>query len=456
MNIVVIGAGAGGLTTASNIRRNDKDSQIIVITQDKNIAYSPCAIPYVIGGEINDFDKIIMHKPEEYMKKNIRVLTEATVTIIDKRNNEVVITKGKQTQRVKYDKLVIATGGEPLVPPIKGTDLENVFTIRTIEDGKKVQKQAKESKKIVLLGGGAIGLELGYELAQKGKEVTLVEMKPQIFPRSFDPDMADKIKEKLEEHKIKILTSTTIQTINGDKQVESVTINDEKVPVDMVILSTGVRPQTKLAEKIGCKRGKFALKTDIHMQTTQENVYAVGDCVEVVDAITNEKTLSPLGTTAVRQGIVAAKNITGIEAEFKPVLNSTVSKIGDYEIGAVGYTEAIAKANKIEIITSKMETLTRARYYPGSKSLTIKLITKTDGTIIGCQMFSKEAVSERIDAMTIIISQKLKCQDVVSLEFSYTPPLSTVIDPIVNVAESIIQKMSKKEDNSKKEEDSKK
>jgi NADH oxidase (H2O2-forming) len=442
LNIVIVGGGAAGLTIASNIRKNDNESQIIVITKEKNVAYSPCAIPYVIGGHIDNFNDIIMHKPEEYMKRNVRILTETEVKSINKEDSEILY-EDKQgiQQNIKYDTLVLATGGRPLIPPINGKDLEGVFKVRTIEDGEKIQNYASTSKKVVLIGGGAIGLELGTELALKDLEVTIVEMMPQLFPRSFDKDMSDKFQEHMKQNNVTILTDSTVESINGTEKVESVTVDGEIIPADMVIMSTGVRPLTDLAESIGCEIGNFAIKTDKHMETSVKGVYAAGDCVEVTGAITGNETFSPLGTTAVRQGIIAARNITGHPIDFQPVLNATVSRINDMEMGSVGLTEQAAEKEGIETIISNIKTLTRARYYPGSKPLYLKLITKLDGTIIGCQMFAKEAVAEKVDTMTAIITQKLTCKDVTALEFSYAPPLSMVIDPIVQAAEDCIQQI---------------
>jgi len=442
VNIVVIGAGAAGMTAASNIRKFDEQSQIIVFTTQKNVAYSPCAIPYVIGGHIDSFDDIIMHKPEDYLRKNIRVLTETTVTNIDNDVTEVEYEdKNGNKQVIKYDKLVIATGGKPLIPPIPGKDLEGVFKVRTVEDGEKILAYAEKSKNVILVGGGAIGLELGSELSNKGLYVTIAEMMPQLFPRSFDQEMSDKFQEHLEANGIKVLTSSAVESINGDTKVESVTIDGKEQAADMVILSTGVRSQIELAESIGCELGQFAIKVNDHMETSVENVYAAGDCVEVVDAITGNITLSPLGTTAVRQGIVIAKNITGHDVSFKPVLNSTVSQIGDMEMGAVGLTQQAAEQQGLEIVTASIEASSRARYYPGSKPVFLKLVAKLDGTIIGCQIFGKEAVAERVDTLTAIISQGLNVDEVVSMEFSYAPPVSSVIDPIAIAAELCLEKL---------------
>ncbi|RAP52121.1 MAG: pyridine nucleotide-disulfide oxidoreductase, partial [Methanosphaera sp. rholeuAM270] len=364
MNIVIIGAGASGLTAASNIRKYDEKSQIIVFTTQKHVAYSPCAIPYVIGGHIDSFDDIIMHRPTDYLKKNIKIFTETKVTQINNDITELTYEDKKgNKQNLKYDKLVIATGGKPLIPPIPGKDLEGVFKVRTVEDGEKILEYSKQCKNVVLVGGGAIGLELGSELANKGIKVTIAEMMPQLFPRSFDQEMSDKFQEHLQGKNIEIFTGSTVQSINGETKVESVTIDDMEKEADMVILSTGVRPETELAESIGCELGQFAIKVTPHMETSVPNVYAAGDCVEVTNAITGQITLSPLGTTAVRQGIILAKNLAGHEIEFQPVLNSTVSQISQMEMGAVGITEQEANKLGIPVVVSMVDSLSRARYY---------------------------------------------------------------------------------------------
>ncbi|MCE7697394.1 MAG: FAD-dependent oxidoreductase, partial [Methanobacterium paludis] len=197
----------------------------------------------------------------------------------------------------------------------------------------------------------------------------------------------------------------------------------------------------KLADKAGCKLGRWAVEVNEKMQTSIPNIYAVGDCVEVVDAITGQNTLSPFGTTAVRQGKVAAKNIAGKDSKFNPVLNSSVSQIGAVEIGAVGLTETAANLNGIKVVTGKIKALTRARYYPGCKPIYIKLICNSKGKILGCQIIAKETVAERVDTMAIAISKGVTCNELIGMEFSYAPPLSMVVDPFVQAAEDACEKL---------------
>ncbi len=445
MNIVIIGGGAGGLTAASNMRKYDKNAEITVITMDKHIAYSPCAIPYVLCGEVECFDDIIMHQPEDYLERDINIITRAEVFKVDSEKNKIkyrlISEDNPDEKELTYDYLVIATGATSFIPPVKGNDLEGVFKIRTIEDGFKIKEYAEKSKKVVVIGAGLIGLETAYGLMKIGLEVTVIEMVPQIVPRSLDPSMAEIVQNYMEKESINVLLGKPLEKIVGKEHVEGIIIGDETLDADMVIMATGVRPQTKLAKMAGCELGKWAIIVNERMQTSVPNIYAVGDCVEVIDAITGHNTQSPLGTAAVRQGKIASKNIAGIKAEFKPVLNSMVSKIGNLEFGAVGVTRTFALQNGIEVISGKSKALTKARYYPGAKRIDVKIICDLKGRIIGCQIIAEERVAERIDTMSLAIAKDITCSELAAMEFSYAPPVSMVIDPIILAAEDACDKL---------------
>lgn len=446
MKIVIVGGGAGGLTTASNIRKYDKNAEITVITRDEHIAYSPCAIPYVLCGEVDCFEDIIMHEPEDYLERDIEVITRAEVLEVSSIENKIkykLIDQDKDLNELSYDYLIIATGGAPFIPPVEGSDLEGVFKIRTIKDGLKIKEHAEKSHKAVVIGAGLIGLEIAYGLMNMGLDVTLMEMFSQIVPRSLDPDMAAIVQKYIEKKGIKVALGNPIERIIGETHVEGVIFGDEEIEADMVIMATGVRPETKLAKMAGCNLGRWAIQVNEKMQTSIPNIYAVGDCVEVFDAITGHTTQSPLGTAAVRQAKVAAKNIIGIDAEFKPVLNSMVSKIGDLEFGAVGLTKTFALQNGIEVVSGKSRALTKARYYPGAKRIDVKMICNLKGQIIGCQIVAEERVAERVDTMSLAIAKNLTCSELAGMEFSYAPPVSMVIDPIILAAEDACDKLKR-------------
>ena len=448
MKVVIIGSGAGGLTVASNIRKYSDKAEITVITREKQVAYSQCAIPYVIGGEIESFDEIVMHTPEYYGKQGINIITDSEVfevvaseKFVKYRSNNTQTTN-KTEGILYYDYLVIATGGSPFIPPVEGTDLKGVFKVRTIEDGAKIKKWAEHSSKAIVVGAGAIGLELGYGLKQLGIDVSVTEMVPQILPRSLDPDMALKVQDYLESLGVHIVLEKALNKIIGTEKAEEVIVGEEHIDSDLVILSTGIRPSIKLAEQAGCIIGNMGVTVNERMETSIPCIYSVGDCVEVYDGITGQKTVSPFGTTAVRQGKVAAKNIIGRDAVFRPVLNSVVSVIGELEIGAVGLTEPSARLNNIDVIIGRSKALTKARYYPGCKPIDIKILCSLEGKILGCQIIAKETVAERVDTMALAIAKGVKCAELTEMEFSYAPPVSMVVDPIVLAAENVIEKMN--------------
>lgn len=444
MKVVIIGGGAGGMPTASNIRKLNEKIDITVITRDNYVAYSPCAIPYVLGNTIESFDDIVMKTPKDYEKDNINVLTNTEVTDVDKDKKVVTYTdtSGK-VNTMKYDKLVLATGGNSFVPPIKGNDLDGVFKIRNITDGKNVQEWAKKCKNVVVTGAGLIGIEIAFAFKKMGLNVTLNEMLPQIVPKSLDSDMAEIVTEYLRGEGLNIVLGKPITEIKGNGKVEAVVVdNDEVVPTDMVILATGVRAELKLAKAIGCEIGRWAIRVNENMETSVKDVYAVGDCVESYDAILKSYTISQLGTTAVRQAKTCARTIVGKKSKFNPVLNSMVTKVGKLEFGAVGLTTSFAQQNNIKTVSEKIEAFTRARYYPNAKPMDIKVICDADGKIIGCQIIAEERVAERIDTMTLAITEGLTCYDLSNMEFAYAPPVSMVTDPLVIAVEEVSKKFN--------------
>ena len=433
MKVVIVGGGAGGISTASNIRKLNKEIEITVITRDNKVAYSPCAIPYVLSGKIESFDDIVMRTPEDYKEKDIDVIIEAEVTAVDSDKKTVTYEKeGKETV-LNYDKLVLATGGNPFVPPMQGVDLDGVYRIRNIDDGIKVQEAMKEAKSAIVTGAGLIGIEIAYALKKQGLNVILSEMLPQIVPRSLDKDMSDILVKYLEMEGIQVVLGKPITKLIGDGKVEKACFGD---------MATGVRAELKLAEMAGCEVGRWAIMVNDRMETSVEDVYAVGDCVESKDLILGSNTISQLGTTAVRQSKTLARTICDKKSKFNPVLNSMVSKVGKLEFGAVGYTTSFAQQNRIRPVVQKVEALTRARYYPNAKPMDIKVICDGNGTIIGCQIIAEERVAERIDTMTLAITEGLTCFDLSNMEFAYAPPVSMVTDPLILAVEEVSKKFN--------------
>ena len=443
MKVVIVGGGAGGISTASNLRKMDKNCEIVVLTRDDKVAYSPCAIPYVLSGTIKSFDDIVMRTPEDYKKKDIDIITEVEVTAVDSGKKTVTYESKSKSKTIKYDKLVLATGGNPFVPPMEGVDLEGVYQIRNIDDGIKVQEAIKDAKSAIVTGAGLIGIEIAFALMKQGLNVTLSEMMPQIVPRSLDKDMSDILVKYLEMEGINVVLGKPITKLIGDKKVEKACFDDEElIDADMVILATGVRAELDLARMAGCEIGRWAILVNDRMETSVKDIYAVGDCVESKDLILGFNTISQLGTTAVRESKTLARTICNKKSKFNPVLNSMVSKVGKLEFGAVGYTTSFAQKNRIRPVVQKVEALTRARYYPNAKPMDIKVICDGNGTIIGCQIIAEERVAERIDTMTLAITEGLTCFDLSNMEFAYAPPVSMVTDPLILAVEEVSKKFN--------------
>ena len=443
MKVVIVGGGAGGISTASNIRKLDQNIEITVLTRDNKVAYSPCAIPYVLSGTIESFDDIVMRTPEDYKEKNIDVITEVEVTEVDSDKKTVTYEKDGKKTVIDYDKLVLATGGNPFVPPMQGVELDGVFRIRNIDDGIKVQEAMKDAKSAIVTGAGLIGIEIAFALKKQGLNVILSEMLPQIVPRSLDKDMSDILVKYLEMEGINVVLGKPITKLIGDGKVGKACFGDEDLyDADMVIMATGVRAELDLARMAGCEIGRWAVLVNDRMETSVEDVYAVGDCVESKDLILGSNTISQLGTTAVRESKTLARTICGKKSKFNPVLNSMVSKVGKLEFGAVGYTTSFAQQNRIRPVVQKVQALTRARYYPNAKPMDIKVICDGNGTIIGCQIIAEERVAERIDTMTLAITEGLTCFDLSNMEFAYAPPVSMVTDPLILAVEEVSKKFN--------------
>ncbi len=440
MRIVIIGAGAAGLTLASNIRENDEETEIIIFTKSEDIAYSPCAIPLVLGGCIESFDDIIMHDASYYLDQNIQIHLSTTVTGVDSSNKTITFEKDSNSESITYDKLVIAAGSDLIAPEFEIDDMDNVFSLTNISDGRVIQESIKDKKEIVFISNLSIGIESAYELARKGYDVTFLEQSFSILPLFLDAEVSEKLVELNEGVNFETNADVTSIKTNGSKK--EIHYNGKTISADVVILPSNKVPSTFLANQAGCEIGDFgAVVINEYLETSVEDIYAIGDCVEVKSHITGTPTLSPAGTTAVRQAMVLANNFLGNKLTFDPVVNTVVSKVGDYNYACSGITESFAQMIGMPVVSVCIETCQKARYYPQNTKLYIKLVCKDDGTIVGCQMLSDGDLSSIIDVLSFIITDNMKYEELIQKEFSYTPSLAMVVNPIVQAALAIKKKM---------------
>lgn len=440
--IIVIGSGAAGMSAASAAREASPDADITVFTEDEDIAYSPCAIPWGIEGR-SQWDEIVMHTPQFYSeKRNIRVLTKTKVESVD--GEAKTVTAGGESY--PYDSLVIATGGRVFVPPIAGTDLKNVFVVRTVRDGKDIQAALSDVDRVVIGGAGVIGLELAVSLRGMGKDVTVIEMMDQVIPRIADKDMADEIQAHLEEKGIRFVMKAPIQAVNGDGRVESVTAAGQEYPCGLMIFATGVRANLDIAKSLGLDVGQLgALVASPTLNAYRRgrlvpDVFVAGDVMQCESAVMSGATMSQLGSTAVRQGRVAGHNAAGGDKMlFGPVASPWVSVIGEKQIAGTGLSLGLASWYGIDTVTGKAEGLTRARYYPGGMELKVKVIAdRTTHRIVGAQIIAGEEATGRIDWLTSAIINGMTAEDfLVRSENAYCPPTSMVKDVVISAVEDL-------------------
>ena len=442
--IIIIGAHAAGTDAASAARKTDRSAEITVITNQKVAGYSPCGIPFVLGRHISSFEDLIVFPPSYYqmMKIDLRLETTAKKINVEDKTVEIEDKNGK-SETLQYDSLILATGAYPFVPPIKGRERKGVFTLRTLEDGKRINQALEKAKSAVVIGAGLIGLEAAVSFVERGLKTTVVELLPQVCPAMLDKDTARLVQKHLEEKGLKVVTGKGVDEILGDDHVSGVSVAGEEIPADLVIVATGVRPNVQLAKEAGIAIGETrGIKTNMRMETSVKDVYAAGDCAESVNLITKRPMLSQLGTTAVRQGKVAGINAAGGYSVFMGCLGSCVTKLFDLEIGATGLTEFAASRAGIETVAGTITSKTRADYYPGGKPVRVKIIVDKDTErIIGGQIVGGEEVTQRINALSFAIQKQMTVRELAKADTCYAPPVNETWEPMVLAAEIAIRRL---------------
>ncbi|AGB04884.1 NAD(P)H-nitrite reductase [Aciduliprofundum sp. MAR08-339] len=410
--IVIIGLGTGGIYAARWISRFNRKEEITIIERRSYETYSPCSIPLVVEGAI-DVKEIIHPFPRT---PRINLLLEHEVVEIDPEKKKVLYRKvgyGK-VREIKYEKLIYGAGARPAVPPIPGVDKEGVFTVRTVEDALAIKEWIKGCKRALVIGAGAIGMEMAYALRKRGFEVTIVEMLEHPFPRALDEDMANIVKERLGSMGIECHCSSRVERITGGDKVEGAIVNGEPVEADMVILSVGVRPNTELLRgKVKMDDRGYVLVNE-RMQTSDPDIYAVGDCVRTPYGILQ------LATIAAREGIVAGINAAGGNAIYTKHTGAFVSAMGNFEVACVG--------GRSEIYGRGHSTVT-----PYSKhDVYVKIFSDKQGNIVGAQAVGYQA-SKKIDIVSALMRGGGKIWDLAFMEHAYCPASAHLYD-VINIA----------------------
>jgi NADPH-dependent 2,4-dienoyl-CoA reductase/sulfur reductase-like enzyme len=457
--IVLIGGVAAGTSAASKAKRIDPEADVEIIQEENVVSYSACGIPYVIEGIINNFEELIERPPDIFKSKyGIDVIINTRANKIDRFRKQVYTTdlqSGKETI-FDYDSLVVATGARSVVPNLNGVDQEGVFFIRNYADGVKINDSTitKNANSCVIAGAGLIGLEMLEAFKMRGStarrgrgggmDVTLVEMADHILPTMLDKNMAKTVERELENNGVKIILGERVEEILGEGgQVNGIKTNTKReINSDFIVLGTGVRPNSEIAQDAGVELGYAnAIKVDEYMRTNIPDVFAAGDCATAKNYITNKDMYLPLGTTANKQGRVAGENAAGGNARFRGIAGSAITKVFDLFIGKTGLTKEEALRNGFDPVEEVIEDITRAGYYPDNKPIWIKIVAdRKSGRALGSQIVGGESVKERIDLMALALLVKADVRDLASYDACYVPPASPVWEPF-NIAASQTAKL---------------
>ena len=433
MKISIIGAVAAGTSAAAKARRNHEEAEIILYDKDEHISYSGCGMPYFLGGEVDKGEDLTPRDPAFFKSKyNVTVKIRHEVLSVDPVQKEMLV-KNLDTGEVfkdHYDKLVLSTGASAVKPPIQGVDQEGVFVLRTIKDMYTIEGFLKEKnpQRAVIIGTGFIGLEMAENLKHRGLSVTMVEMLPQVSP-GLDEDMAMLVEEHLEKHGVKVHTGVLAKEILDTEVVLS---SGERLSYDLVLLSTGVRPNTALAKDMGLTLGETgAIVVTPYMETSEKDVYAAGDCVETFHLITKKPVYRPLGSTANKTGRIAGNNSTGGALAFRGILGTGIYKIFDLTVGQTGLSEKEARKEGYEVSVS-INIKPNKPEYLGGKEMVIKSVAdKKDGRLLGVQIIGPEGVDKRLDVFATLLTYGAKVEDLFHLDLGYAPPFSTTKDPVL-------------------------
>ncbi|MGC8895868.1 MAG: FAD-dependent oxidoreductase [Candidatus Bathyarchaeia archaeon] len=443
--IVIIGAHAAGVDAAAAARKTDRTAEITLITEEKNAGYSRCGLPFVIGGQIPNFQNLIVFPPAYFQMMKLNLKTETEVTAINAQNKTIeTVDKTGKTETIPYDSLILATGASSFMPPIKGKEKQGIHSLRTLEDGEKIEQAIRNgAKTAVIMGAGLIGLEMAVALTERGLKTTVVELLPQILPMMLDADMAKMVQEMLQEKGINILTGKGVEEFLGTEKVTGIMAGGEQINADLFISAFGVRANTQLAANAGVALGETkAIKTNARMETNLKDIYAVGDCAEATHIVTQKPALPQLGTVAVRQGKVAGINAAGGYALFTGVLGSAVTRLFDMDVGVTGLTENAAQRARIETVTGIIASKTKADYYPGALPIKVKLVVEKESQrIIGAQIIGGEEVTQRINAISFAIQKQMTVRELAKADTAYAPPLCETWEPMVLAAEMVLMKL---------------
>ena len=428
MRVIIVGGGAAGASCAARLRRLNEDAEIIIIERTNEVSIANCGLPYYVSGVINEREKILVSTPEKFKSWfNIDVLLNTEALSINRDSKTVSLSNGEE---LNYDKLVLAQGASPIVPPFEGMNKDKTFIVRNLNDADKIKNyvQQNNSKKVVVVGGGFIGIEMAENLIEMGLETTLVELGNQILA-PVDEEIASVAQNEMRDNGVNLILSDGVKSFDGDKIILNSGVN---IPFDFVVLAIGVKPETALAKVAGLEVNRGILVNE-YMQTTDSDIYAAGDSVEIKDFVTGDNTLIPLAGPANRQGRIIADNILGLNSTYKNSQGTSVLKVFGLTVASVGNNEKQLKQKQIPYWKTFIYGHSHAGYYPDSTQTLYKLLFTPEGKILGAQAVGQEGVEKRIDVISSVMRNDGTVQELIDSELCYAPPYNSAKDSGVNV-----------------------
>ena len=433
--LLVVGGVAGGASAAARARRLDENAEIILFERGPDISFANCGLPYHIGGEIEDRDKLLITTPESMTSRfNIEVRVRNEVVSIDREAKTVSVKNLEtgETYSESYTHLILSPGAAPVRPPIPGIENPKVLTLRNLEDMDWIMKALENKSAIAVIGGGYIGLEMAEALRERDLKTTLIELAPQVMGPA-DPEMTAVLHQELRLHGVDLKLETSVTAFDESSDGIDLILSDgERLHVDLAILAIGVKPEATLAVDAGLEIGTTGgIKVDSHLQTSDPAIFAVGDAVEVLDYSTKRPALIPLAGPANRQGRIAADNICGRQRTYNQTQGTAICKVFNLAIGMTGLSEKMAKRENVNYEKVYVHPASHASYYPGSHPISLKLLfDPSNGKVLGAQAVGADGIDKRIDVIAVAISAGLTVFDLEELELSYAPPYGSAKDPV--------------------------
>ncbi|MBC7298244.1 MAG: FAD-dependent oxidoreductase, partial [Demequina sp.] len=432
MRIVIVGGVAGGMSAAARARRLDENAEIIVFEKGPYVSFANCGLPYHVGGEIPAQESLLLHTPETLRSSlglDVRVNTE--VTGIDRIAQTVTVVGPNGQQTVAYDALVLSPGANAFMPPIPGVDLPQVTHLRTVDDAIALAERVSDARSAVVLGAGFIGLETAEALRERGLDVALIELAPQVLP-PLAPELARLVELELTANGVDVITGAGASAIEPAERGVTVTLtNGAAATVDLVVVSVGVRPNSQLASAAGLEvDDRGAIIVDSQQRTADPHIWAVGDAIAVRHGVTGVVAPVPLAGPANRQGRRAAESIYGVAKDAKPVLGTAIVRVFGLTAAVTGASPRMLDQAGMEYVVHHTHHLNHAGYYPGSQQLHLMATFAPDGTLLGAQGVGRDGVDKRIDVLATALRAGFGADDLAELELAYAPPFGSAKDPV--------------------------